>query len=144
MKNRINDKLLIRALIRNARIPNVALAKLFKVSEAAIRKRIEKLEASGVVLGYKALIDPVRAGMAISLTGIDVKPEKLVEVYEKLKGFKEVEVIYITSGDHNLIVEVVCNSMDELMEVHKKIENFEGVVRICPAMLTNVWRRGLK
>ncbi len=141
---KINDKLLVRVLIRNPRLPNTAIAKLFGVSEAAVRKKIEKLENDGTVIGYTTIVDPTKAGLAISYTGIDVRPEKMMEIYEKLQELREAEVIFLTSGDHNILVKLVCNSMNELMEVHKRIEKMNGVTRVCPAVITSVWKRGRK
>jgi hypothetical protein len=34
-----------------------------------------------------------------------------------------------------MLVEVVVRTMSELEEVHKKIEEFDGVIKVCPAIL---------
>ncbi len=144
MGRKINDKILLKALLRNAKLPNAAIASLFEVSETAVRKRIEKLEEAKIILGYRAFIDPSKAGLYVSLTGIDVDPEHLMPLYRKLRDIREIEAIYMTSGDHNLIVELVCYDMETLRRIHEDLGRMDGVKRVCPAVVTDVWKRGMK
>ncbi|MEM0203677.1 MAG: Lrp/AsnC family transcriptional regulator [Archaeoglobaceae archaeon] len=132
------DLKLALELMRNGRAKKIELAKIFGVTETAIRKRIEKLEQAGVILGYKAIIDFKKLGLFSSLTGIDVEPERLWNVVEKIKGLKNVVSLFLTSGDHVIMVEVVCESMQEMMAFHEQIAKIEGVKRVCPAVIVEV------
>ncbi|MFN3384170.1 MAG: Lrp/AsnC family transcriptional regulator [Archaeoglobaceae archaeon] len=125
-------------LIKNGRIKKSKLAKIFGVTETAIRKRIEKLEKSEAILGYRAVLNFKKFGLFSSLTGIDVDPERLWSVVEKLKEFKNVISLFLTSGDHVIMVEVVCDSMREMIAFHEQIEKIEGVKRVCPAIIVEV------
>ncbi|MEM0088151.1 MAG: Lrp/AsnC family transcriptional regulator [Archaeoglobaceae archaeon] len=125
-------------LMKNGRAKKIELAKIFGVTETAIRKRIEKLEQAGVILGYKAIVDFKKLGLFSSLTGIDVEPEKLWNVVEKIKGLKNVVSLFLTSGDHVIMAEVVCESMQEMMSFHEQIAKIEGVKRVCPAVIVEV------
>jgi len=129
------DQIIIEYLMKNARIPKATLAKKLNLTEAAVRKRFKKLESSQTILGYKAIVDYQKAGKVASITGVDVEPEKLWRVIEKLKVLDEINTITLTSGDHMMLVEVVVRTMSELEEVHKKIEGFDGVIKVCPAIL---------
>ncbi|MBN2477686.1 Lrp/AsnC ligand binding domain-containing protein, partial [Candidatus Micrarchaeota archaeon] len=40
----------------------------------------------------------------------------------------------LTTGDHMIIFEIWCRSSETLNTLLKKIEKFEGVSRICPAI----------
>jgi Lrp/AsnC family transcriptional regulator for asnA, asnC and gidA len=128
--------ILLDALINNARMPKTELARRLKVTEAAVRKRLKRLEESGVILGYRVLIDHQKAGLMASITGVDVEPEKLWDVIEALKEMEEVKSISITSGDHMIMVEMVAKSMDGLEAAHRMMEKMEGVKRICPAIIS--------
>jgi len=46
------DKQLLALLRKDARMPVVNLAKVLNVSRATVQNRINKLEQSGVILGY--------------------------------------------------------------------------------------------
>ncbi len=136
MDNR--DKTILKILMKNARIPKTKIAEKLKITETAVRKRISKLEKNKIILGYKAIINYKTTGLSASLTGIDVEPEKLWNVINKLKELEEVKSIMLSTGDHMIMTEIVAESVDELSKIHKHIEKFEGVKRICPAIILDV------
>ncbi|MEM3404418.1 MAG: Lrp/AsnC family transcriptional regulator [Nitrososphaeria archaeon] len=129
------DRIIIENLLTNARTSKAILARKLNITEAAIRKRLKKLESSGTIVGYKAIVDYQKAELVASITGVDAEPERLWKVIEHLKALDEVKMIFLTSGDHMMLVEIVVKSMDELKEVHEKIGRYDGVMRICPAIL---------
>jgi len=129
------DQIIIENLMKNARTPKATLAKKLNLTEAAVRKRLKKLESSQTILGYKAIVDYQKTGKVASITGVDVEPEKLWRVIEKLKVLDEINTITLTSGDHMMLIEIVVRTMNELEEVHKRIEGFDGVIKVCPAIL---------
>jgi len=131
------DLMIIEAIMKNGRISKMELARILGITEAAVRKRIAKLEENGIILGYKAIIDYKAAGFLASLTGIDVDPEKLWYVVEKLRDFDEIKSIWLTTGDHTIMTEILTKRTEELSKVHKEIEKIEGVRRVCPAIIIN-------
>lgn len=132
------DKIIVKMLMENARIPKTHIAKVLGITETAVRKRIAKLEKDNVILGYKAIINYKTTGLSASLTGVDVEPERLWSVISELKKIEEVKSIMLTTGDHMIMLEIVAESVDELSEVHGRIEKLEGVKRICPAIVLDV------
>lgn len=124
--------------MKDARTPKTKIAKELNISETAVRKRIARLEREGVIVGYKATINYKLAKMVASLTGLDVDPDKLLDVIKILKKIPEIKSIYLTTGDHVLMIEVVSKSVDELSRIHDNIAKLEGVKRICPAIILDV------
>ncbi len=59
----INDKIL-RALSQDGRISNLQLADQVGLSPSACLRRVQELERSGVIKGYRARLDPVQTGRA--------------------------------------------------------------------------------
>lgn len=57
------------------------------------------------MINYKTL------GLSASLTGLDVE---LWDVVNEPKRFDKVEVIWLTTGDHTLMLEIVVGSVEEL------------------------------
>ena len=51
------DRRIVRALERDGRISNAALAQKVGLSPSACLRRVQALEASGVIAGYRAVID---------------------------------------------------------------------------------------
>ena len=129
---------IVELLRKDARISKSKLAEELGITETAVRKRIRGLEERRIILGYRAVVDYRKLDMVQSFTGIDVEPEALLDVIRKLRDLDQVDVLYLTAGDHNLLAEIVCKSMEELEEVHRKISTIEGVRRICPAIVTEI------
>jgi len=134
---RISNLDLIRALKENSRIPFVKLAKRLGVSETAIRKRVSKLEREGVIKKYTIEVDPRKIGFEINaLIGVDTKPERYMAVLDKLKTMKEVMCLRSSSGDHMLMIDCWFENSGELSRFVKNLERVDGVVKICPAIIT--------
>ncbi len=129
---------IILNLLRNARISKTKIAEKLGVSEAAIRKRIEKLEENRILLGYRAILDFKKAGLFVSFTGIDVEPEHIWKTMNALKELEEVLALYLTSGDHTILAEIVAGSFEELNKIHERISRLNGVKRICPSIVLEV------
>jgi Lrp/AsnC family transcriptional regulator for asnA, asnC and gidA len=133
---RISNQDLINALKNNARIPYVELAKKLGVSETAIRKRVKKMEESGIIKKYVLEIDHRKIGYEINVfIGIDTLPEKYISITNKLKDFEEINKLYSTSGDHMILIESWLKSSKELSDFINKLEKIEGIIRICPAIV---------
>ena len=132
---RISNFHLLELLEENARISYTDLAKKFKVSETAIRKRIKELEKKGIIKKYKAEINYPKLGFANSIIGIDVKPEKFLYLLETLKKIKKVKSLMISSGDHQLLIEVSFDNSEDLRKFIKSIEKIEGVLKVCPSII---------
>src|SRR5919198_2223935 len=56
------DDHILRELRRDARQPNVRLAERVGLSPSACLRRVQELERSGVITGYRAVIDRSRLG----------------------------------------------------------------------------------
>lgn len=61
--DQINDKIL-RALSLDGRISNLQLADAVGLSPSACLRRVQELERSGIIKGYRARLDPAQTGRA--------------------------------------------------------------------------------
>lgn len=130
------DRYILESLIKNARVPYAKMASELGITEAAVRKRVRKLEENGVIQGYTAIVEPMFLGFdAVAIIGVDTKPEVLFEVYEKIKNLKPTRYVAFSSGDHMMIVKAWCENRKELARFIRKIERMRGVTRVCPAIL---------
>ncbi|WP_456468729.1 Lrp/AsnC family transcriptional regulator [Archaeoglobus sp.] len=132
------DLKIIEILVENARMPKTKIAKMLNVTEAAVRKRISNLERRGEILGYRAVINYKKIGISASLTGVDVEPDKLWLVVEEMKNLEEVKSLWLTTGDHTIMAEIIAKSVNDLSEIHERIAKMEGVKRVCPSIVTDI------
>jgi Lrp/AsnC family transcriptional regulator for asnA, asnC and gidA len=132
---RISDIDLIRELEKDCRKPFTEIAKKFKVSEAAIRKKVKKLLKLGIIR-FSLDIDYKKLGYNyVAIIGIDVLPEHFVKIIEMLKEDKEVKELYTSAGDHMILAKVVFRTNEELNEFVKRLEKNKMITKVCPAII---------
>ena len=87
------DQKIIEILNKNARTPSKEIASELKksghdVSDRTIRKRIERLEKSGIIKGYKAVLTDVSGVNEYQAVFMKLKPSKSLEsVKDSIKEF---------------------------------------------------------
>jgi Lrp/AsnC family transcriptional regulator, leucine-responsive regulatory protein len=57
------DRAIVSRLQVDGRLPNVDLAEAISLSPSACLRRVKALESSGIIAGYRAEVDRVRAGL---------------------------------------------------------------------------------
>ena len=133
------DKLdlnIIENLTKNSRTPFMEIARKLKVSESTIRKRVSNLEKNRVIKKYSLVVDTNKIGIEnIALIGVDVSPEKYLDVAKKLTELDEVKYVASSTGDHMFMLEVWSKNDNELRALSEKLKDVEGVTRICPAII---------
>lgn len=133
------DRAILALLAKNARATITSIASTIKISDVATKKRLMKLENSGVVLGYRLIVNPRELGYeAVALIGVNAEPGKVVEIADTLSSRQDTTFVAITSGDHEVMVEIWARDAKELLAKIKEIEKLGGVKEICPAILVNV------
>ena len=60
------DRAILTALAEDGRMTVTDLAKRIGLSKSPTQARLKRLENEGVILGYRALIDPIRMGLDMS------------------------------------------------------------------------------
>jgi len=102
----------------NARMTNIELAQAVNLSPSPCLARVRKLEASGVIRRYVTLLDPLTAGMTVSVF-IHVSLEKQIE--SSLDNFEmamserpEVMECYLMTGDADYLLRVVVPDVQAL------------------------------
>jgi len=102
---------LIKKLTENARLTECDLAKMLNLSEAEVKNAIEKAEKSGVICGYKTIINPekIDAPLITAIIELKVVPQKdkgFEAIAEEIAKFSEVESVYLMSGGYDLSLTV--------------------------------------
>lgn len=80
------DSKILRALSRDGRISNLALAEKVGLSPSACLRRVAALEKHGVISGYRAVINPETAGIgfvAYITVGLNQHTKAAQEAFER-------------------------------------------------------------
>ncbi len=109
------DMKIVKCLIEDARTTYRAISSEVGVSEATVKNRIDGLMDDGVITKFTAVLDYHKLGRAIkSFIGLKVQPSKLQSIVEEMKAHPDVHVLYRTSGDVDLFLEVIFEKMEDL------------------------------
>ncbi|HID16837.1 TPA: Lrp/AsnC family transcriptional regulator [Candidatus Bathyarchaeota archaeon] len=126
------DMKIIRALQADARKPFLRIAEEIGVNEATVRKRVQKLLREGIIQKFTVVLDYHKLGRAIkAFIGLRVQPARLREIVEHLSKHPDVQVLYRTSGDTDIILEVIFEKIEDLnmfLETELKLEGILGTI----------------
>jgi len=122
------DRQMISILQQDGRASNVEIARQLGVSEATVRKRLDRLLAERVVR-ITALPDAAKIGLStVTFINLDVDLARLDQIADGLSQLPEVRAIYYTSGESDLILEAWFPSGDELLHfLTRQVASIPGV-----------------
>jgi Lrp/AsnC family transcriptional regulator, regulator for asnA, asnC and gidA len=110
------DRAIIEALQKDGRRPYGAIAAEVGLSEAAVRRRVQRLRQSGVVQ-IVAVTDPLQLGFSRqALVGINVDGD-VRGVAAKLEAVGEVDYVVMCAGSFDVLAEVVCEDDAHLLQL---------------------------
>lgn len=110
------DRRILRAIQRNGRITNAALADEIGMAASPCLRRLKALEETGIVAGYRAVLDRralghgVEAYAFVKLAQSD--PDWRTRLVEKLKAFEEVISCQAMTGECDLLVHIVADDIE--------------------------------
>lgn len=109
------DRHIVRILQQDGRLPNVEIARRVAVSEATIRKRLDRLVAEGVIR-IAAIPDAAAVGFStVTFIALEVDLAHVKQVAHQLASLPEVRAIHYTTGESDLILEAWFPTNDDLL-----------------------------
>lgn len=106
---------LLRELQAEPRLATSELARRVGMSAPAVRERIQRLEALGVIAGYQVVIDPASVGLPVTaFTRIRPVPGTLPKIAELAAATPEVTECYRITGEDCFLVKLHAPALDQL------------------------------
>ncbi len=122
------DLRIIRSLSQNARKPYSTIARELEISDGTVRKRVNRLVEEGIIKQFNLLLDYHRIGRIVkAFIGLRVSANKLMNVVGPLQDNPDVQVLYRTTGNVDLFVEVIFKDMEELKQFLEQELNIDGI-----------------
>ena len=126
------DKVILKALMTNARKSINEIAKTAGISGAAVHQRLKKLEKTKLISGSQLIINPKVLGYK-TMAFIGIYLDKAIrnpEAVKKLEKIPEVIECHYTTGNWSILIKILCEDNQHLMNVlNHKIQTIEGVSR---------------
>lgn len=123
------DLAIIAALQDDARATYADVGRRVGLSPSSVHDRVRKLEQTGVIRGYRAVIDAESLGLyvtaLIAVTPLD--PMQPDDLPERVREFGEVEDCLSVAGEANYILKVRTRTTAHLEELIRRLREKGGV-----------------
>ena len=136
------DLNLVDLLRGNARLSYAELARQVGLSAPAVHERVGKLEASGVIRGYRAEADPESIGLGVTaLIGIvEDSGASTEDVLAAFQTIPEIESCYFMAGVESFLLKARVGTIAELEQLILRLNRTAGVASTRTAVaLSTKW-----
>jgi len=134
--NKINvidqtDLKILYILQRNGRARLADIADEVELSAPAVMERVKKLELSGVIKGYQALVDAKKVGKDITaFIGVSIGHQRDIDGFAiQMLQYPDVLECHHVTGDESFILKVKSANTASLEKLLGEIRSLEGVTR---------------
>jgi Lrp/AsnC family leucine-responsive transcriptional regulator len=129
------ERRILRELQSDGRMSNVELAEHVGLSESPCFRRVKRLEQSGLIRGYAAIVDQRLLGLTVTafvLVTMEKQPDAATEAFiREVQTEEHIVECYATSGSHDYLMKVVARSIDHFSELcMQRILKFPGVMHV--------------
>ncbi len=129
------DAAILAALQRNGRLSNVELADKVNLSPSACLRRVQVLERSGVIAGYRAMIDPQKLGLGLqAFVRVQLRSHDAADVapfVKRVDGWDEVLACHALTGEMDYLLQVLVIDLDHFSRfLLDKLLNGSGVTDV--------------
>lgn len=126
------DRKILEILQRNSNITNAQLAKEIGLSPAPTLERVNKLETSGVIRSYHAVIDPASVGLGVSTFVMATlkghNKDNINKFITAIKAVDEIVECHHITGAGDFILKIVCADIASYQQLMlDRVSNIEVV-----------------
>ena len=110
------NKKLLALLKQNARLSNAELSTMLGISEQEVAAGIKELEASGIIIGYAAIVNEEKAddNAVTAIIELKVTPFKdrgFDDLAHTIMQYEEVDSVFLLSGANDLSITITGTSL---------------------------------
>jgi DNA-binding Lrp family transcriptional regulator len=125
------DRQIVALLQENARRSFQDIGGQVSLSAPAVKRRVDRLEAEGVITGYAASVDPAKFGWDThAFVGLYCEGRMSGgEILAAVEGHPEVVGAYTVAGEASAILHVRAQDTKHLEEALERMRDVKGVLR---------------
>ncbi len=129
------DRAILRALQRRGRISNLELAEAVNLSASACHRRVQRLESSGLIRDYVALLDPRKLGVPATIfveITLQGQSDEILDAFETaVARIPDVLECHLMAGTADYILKVVAESTEDFARIHRQhLTRLPGVAQM--------------
>ncbi len=119
------DRKILALLQKNARMTVKELAGKVSLSAPSVAARIQKMEDTGVISGYHAVINAEMAGYPIrAFIQVQVKVKRRADFFKHVKRRREVMACHCITGDYDMLIEGVFPRTRDISSFVESLQEF--------------------
>lgn len=115
------DREILNVLGEDGRISVADLARRIGLSKSPTQTRLRRLEAEGIIIGYRALIDPIRLGLDhvafVEVKLEDTREAALAKFNAAVARIPEIEQAHMMASHFDYLLKVRTRSMSAYRQV---------------------------
>lgn len=135
------DRRLIALLRENARTPTATLAKTLKVSRGTVQNRLDRMIASGALLGFTIRLGAEDdASRVRAMTTIEIKGGQSAAILAALRGIGPVRAVHATNGRWDMVAELDTPDLAAFSAALDAIRAVDGIVATETSLLLTTVR----
>ena len=129
------DRRLLTVLQKHGRITNAELSERVHLSPSACHRRVQRLEAAGVIRGWVALLDP-RAVDRRSTVFVEIKlssqSEEVLAAFERAVGLiPDVLECHLMAGTADYLLKILARDTEDFARIHRRhLSRLPGVAQM--------------
>ncbi len=139
---------LLALLSESTNFSTAQLAMMLNEPEDYIKAQIREYEKSGIIVGYKALVnwEKVQNAGVTALIELKVTPKMETgfdEIAQRITEFEQVESVYLMAGAYDLAVYVRGETIQDVATfVSRKLSAMEGIISTATHFLLKRYKEG--
>jgi DNA-binding Lrp family transcriptional regulator len=135
------DQRIIGLLQANARQRLADIGARVSLSVSAVKRRIDRLEADGVIVGYRAVIDQDKLGRHLEAFAelTFAGDTKVADISGVAAGLPEVQAVFTTAGDPDALVWIRVRDIADLTRVIDLLRRSGRVTSTKTLMVLDTW-----
>ena len=115
------DRKILSALAQNGRLSITDLAQAIGLSKSPTQARLRRLEQSGVIKGYRALLDPIQLGLDhvafVEVRLSDTREAALSAFNTAVLTIGEIEQVHLIAGNFDYLMKIRTRNMADYRRV---------------------------
>jgi len=137
------DRQILAELRRNGRASVADIARDVGLSPAPVSRRIERMEAAGVIRGYTAIVDDRFTGSLEAFTEVRLTGNtETGELRDLVSQVPEVQEFFTIAGDPDALVRIRVDDVDHLQRVVNALRRTGKLTGTKTLIVMKAWRRG--
>ena len=138
------DHAILELLQTDARRTLADIGSQVNLSASAVKRRIDRLEERGIIIGYRAVVDQSKLGRELQAFAelTFAGDTRVADIASTAQGLPEVQAVFTTAGDPDALVWIRVRDIADLTRVIDLLRRSGRVTGTKTLMVLDTWTGG--